>query len=1061
MPPLDDPGYDPLAGAGAPAGAPAAAPLLPDYDAKGQWIGLHRGPVPVAGTPTGTQTQSVTVTAKAPSAEEYDPLAGVTPPAAVATLAAAPTQAATPISGVGAPAGAAQPTPQQELRNQPWYQGIWDAVHSANAAFGGATSEVAHNYTMGLDEILAPLVPAITSSLVEGKPFTQAYSEQVNRMREPRHEFEAAAPATSTGIAALGGLASSPMFNSAFAAGSAPSVTQAVANAMRNIGASGAIGGASGALMTEGGVSERARGAGEGAAVGTILGAVPPLASAAFRAVGNPIKAVAPIINPDAAGQRMAGSVLNEAVGGSLPAMQGAPTPGVPLNVAQASGSPELASLVDTRNAANVPAMQRERTAQNQAALRVIPRTSTGEEPEEAAAAASGRATAATQRAAHIINTEERRVWNKPSLTKPNISTWVMKQSVDDEIAAMVRDDPALALAYRRSADLQDTVRGIHLMPRKIAANQLNNVGPSLFKAIARDPNENGRVREVARRLTYAAEKGIWDAPEVIGRAPATQQEIDAVTAVHAASAPPNTESAARPLTRVARPESLLTFLIRRGGLKPHGDLSAMNAELYHHRAGGRLVTKNGLSLDYGREAAAEAGFLPQSADINDFLTAINDELAGRRIYRPEDMTEATAWEAADREVGRSEARRQAASDDIGAAMIDAGVNLSPVESEHAVRLLVENPEMHPHEAIRQASFAGSEDVLQRNADHLAFGPPGMPPSAMNHQLPDMQTLREGVAADPELARDLKAARDFTKREAEVLGHASFDNILRRNSRGNDTVTPGSALNRFFDFSTGSERPGAIANVSRFLDDIRSEWLKLGQAERAGTFNPDTINPVRQDLTQNLRDFFMAKFLGRVSSGTERDMQGDRMVQFGQAAKWLSTNMDMLERSGSFTAAQLGDLDALRRTGEMIQRGYDLGRPRGSATYSRLMGNNTFMDLFMTPFASRAFGIGIGGLLGTLTGQGALGTLFGAEAGFIGADVLRALYAVPRAQAIEWLDRGIRDPQIAADLAKKATPQNAPKLSNATKAWLRSIAATVPSEQGGRLVGAPQPEPVQ
>lgn len=1052
MPPLDDPGYDPLAGAG-----PATAPLIPTYDSRGQWIGYERGPTPVAGTPSGTQTPSVTVTAKAPSAEEYDPLAGVTPPAAVATRGTAPAQSASPISGVGAPAGAAQPAPQQELRNQPWYQGIWDAVHSANAAFGGATSEMAHNYTMGLDEILAPLVPAITSSLVEGKPFTQAYSEQVSRMREPRHAFEEAAPGTSTAIAVTGGLASSPLFNPLFAAGSAPSVTQAVANAMRNIGASGAIGGASGALMTEGGVSERARGAGEGAAVGTILGAVPPLASAAFRAVGNPIKAVAPIINPDAAGQRMAGSVLNEAVGGSLPAMQTAPTPGVPLNVAQASGSPELASLVDTRNAANVPAMQRERTAQNQAALRVIPHTSTGEEPEEAAAAASGRATAATQRAAHIINTEERRVWNKPSLTKPNVSTWTAKDLVQGEVASLRRDQPGLALAIEESAVLRRTIAELNLMPPKAAANQINAIS-SRFRAIARNPNNDGDVRLVATRLANATQEGIWQAPEVAGRPPATQDELDTRIRQAVATAPPGTVP---PLTRAARPESLLTFLIRRGGLKPHGDLSAMNAELYHHRAGGRLVTKGGLSLDYGREAAVEAGFLPQNADINDFLTAINDELAGRRIYRPEDMTEAVAWEAADREVNRSQAAREVASEHVGAAALDMGANLSPAEAQHAVQMLVDNPEMHPEEAVRQAVYAGEESLLQQNADRLAFGPPGLPPSAMNHQLPDMQTLREGVAADPELARDLKAARDFTRREAEVLGHASFDNILRRNSRGNDTVTPGSALNRFFDFSTGSERPGAIANVTRFLDDIRSEWLKLGQAERTGSFNPDTINPVKQDLTQNLRDFLMAKFLGRVSSGTERDMQGDRMIQFGQASKWLSTNKDMLQRSGVFTAAQLDDLDNLRRTGELIQRGYDLGRPRGSATYSRLMGNNTFMDLFMTPFASRALGIGFGGLLGTLTGQGAFGILFGAESGFLGAEVLRMLYEAPRARAIEWLDRGIRDPQIAADLAKKATPRNAPKLSNATKAWLRSIAAAVPAEQGGRLVGAPQPEPVQ
>ena len=46
------------------------------------------------------------------------------------------------------------------------------------------------------------------------------------------------------------------------------------------------------------------------------------------------------------------------------------------------------------------------------------------------------------------------------------------------------------------------------------------------------------------------------------------------------------------------------------------------------------LVRKNGMPLDYAREAAVEAGYLHPDSDINDLLNAINEELHGRKVYR-------------------------------------------------------------------------------------------------------------------------------------------------------------------------------------------------------------------------------------------------------------------------------------------------------------------------------------------------------------------------------------------------------------------------------------------
>ena len=262
-------------------------------------------------------------------------------------------------------------------------------------------------------------------------------------------------------------------------------------------------------------------------------------------------------------------------------------------------------------------------------------------------------------------------------------------------------------------------------------------------------------------------------------------------------------------------------------------------------------------------------------------------------------------------------------------------------------------------------------------------------------------------------------------------------------------------MDQFVDLSTGVERPGSIANVERFMDDIKSEWLKLDRAQRAATYDPTMIDAVKRELNEGFRDFVMSKFLAQVS-GPERDISGELVAKAAQMSKWIGRNRDLLRRLGVFTNAQLSDIEALGRTGKMIQRGYELGKPVGSPTYTRLVGGN-FVDAFLTPFTSWALGIGIGGTLGLLSGQGGLGVLFGAETGFVGADILRSLYAMPKQQALEWLNRGIRDPQIAADLAKKATAANASKFSNATKAWIRSVIASQPAAQAMGVYGPGSP----
>lgn len=76
---------------------------------------------------------------------------------------------------------------------------------------------------------------------------------------------------------------------------------------------------------------------------------------------------------------------------------------------------------------------------------------------------------------------------------------------------------------------------------------------------------------------------------------------------------------------------SLLTFLIRKGGVRDTGgDLVAMDA---HRRRIGLVRKRGGVSLDYAREAAAEAGYIPADSYESDLLAAIAEELRGRPVY--------------------------------------------------------------------------------------------------------------------------------------------------------------------------------------------------------------------------------------------------------------------------------------------------------------------------------------------------------------------------------------------------------------------------------------------
>jgi len=79
---------------------------------------------------------------------------------------------------------------------------------------------------------------------------------------------------------------------------------------------------------------------------------------------------------------------------------------------------------------------------------------------------------------------------------------------------------------------------------------------------------------------------------------------------------------------------SLLDFLKSKGGVQDEGgDLASREADKELKPFQKKLIREEGLPLDKAREAAAEAGYLPEQSTIADFLDAIDKELQGTPVY--------------------------------------------------------------------------------------------------------------------------------------------------------------------------------------------------------------------------------------------------------------------------------------------------------------------------------------------------------------------------------------------------------------------------------------------
>lgn len=1004
----------------------------------------------------------------APAAKPSHGKAGGAPDDPYANLSTTEPEApADPNAGASPPA-VPPSVANQEMSNQAPYQALRDWVN-------GAVTKGLHGATFGVDEAILPILPALAEHLQTGKPFGEAYDDAKARLTQPRQNFEAEHPMVASGVGLAAGIPAAVAMGPLFAPvrAGAVSTAQKGIDVLRNLAAGSGTGAATSFTSTDGNLQQRLEAAKQGALLGGPLSvAGPPLAAALTRAA-----------TPSAKIPGIVGNIVKEDIGDTTP--QPSPLPNVKLNLPQATNSPRAATTLDTINQADPAARQIERSQQNQQMHDAL-RGRAGEPAliteqggaDRIAARGSAKVTKGVQTGADIIRSEEQRLWNTPALRERPISSYKSKELVGAEAKAIRRDDPGL-MAGLEDGQITKLLGQLTRFPDKTTAGQLNSIRSGLLR-IARDPSNPSATRTVAYRLADASAEGIWQAPEVVGRAPVTASSVGAGPSIPMPKAPAGATTAAKAAAdrmmaaaaKIAakapkRPQSAMDFLIGEKGIRPDADLMGQDLQKYHHQGGGRLLNKNGMSLNDARIKLAEEGYMPWDSTDDDVRNILYDHVSGRPTYRASDVLEADYWRQIDEGAAADAARHAGAKDEVQNAADQMGVNLDSLELDHATRMRAADADMHPEEAVRQAKTARDEELIQSYAARNAFGPPGMA-GATTGPLPDIEELSKGIPPDPELVRDLTAARAFTKREAQVLGHASFDNILRRNSRGNETVTPGTAAGKFYDFEHGVEKPGAIRNVRDFLGDIKSEWLKLNTAQRGNLYDPATIDPVMHDLQEGTQNFVMGKMLGAMST-TELDMQGSPYLGFRQAIDFIDTNRDMLEATGMFSADQLNLIDRFRATSEMLQRGKDLARVEGSQTASRAFNTKRFVDLFTGAIIGRTLGVSASAAIGAIAthwfGEAAIGAMILAEgAGHAsgatpGQMVVNALYRVPRTRLLAAIDQAYRDPDIAHDLAQNVNNNNA-KPGAKTQAW----AATLIRSGLGQMIGTnsgnqPPPKP--
>lgn len=342
-----------------------------------------------------------------------------------------------------------------------------------------------------------------------------------------------------------------------------------------------------------------------------------------------------------------------------------------------------------------------------------------------------------------------------------------------------------------------------------------------------------------------------------------------------------------------ARPDTpLIDFLIARGGVADFkGELRAIGAAEISERFRGRLVKDKGESLDYAREAAAQAGFF-------DHLYGDAETAANRSTVA--DLLDVLEEEVRTRTGGAATSAEEAALGTLEGIVADiarmAGPAVDDAVIERAARMAVADG-TEPFDALERVLIA--EDA-----------PPAARPHRTGEPMPgwsdaELLAASERRGAWPEAEGIDEPGRltpDDTDFEGELARQASagpFGPVATAESFGGDWAAIVSHLSRQAD----GEVTGALTHPETGAIDV--PW---------GFFDPDTGQgaglakivakhaEVVEDLPEIVAGMTVASRTdNRIRLASEAHKAVIRLDYDGQEKTWLMTAFEIGRRTGETT----------------------------------------------------------------------------------------------------------------------------------------------------------------
>lgn len=410
------------------------------------------GPRHSGSIPAGQQGSEVALTPKSPAV--------AAPPSSAAWMDALPEAQPTPAMQMGKGAPSPESTPPSESPPQSTMQNL---AGSAAAFVHGIPRGALGENTIDYGEA-ALRTPAAMLGGMQGP--SAAFNEALGQIQGTNQQAEQHPIANTLGNVAGavgGGLAAAP----ALGWGSAASTLGKLGQGASFIGRNAAFGAGMSALNNG---DPRT-----GAVIGGVLPAALVTGSPFAGMASGAMQRLAPLFGQGGR-EASVGRTLARDVGSSP--IQTSPVG--PLNLAQATGSPNVAAQADIAPGYNAAAQAGLIGRQQQAIATQIGKIGTAQAPADAAANVTGQVRAGFG----AIKDQERSLWNRPALQQTHVGTAPIKQQVGQALDALPH-----GLKPGVTGNVRAAVDQLNSMPDTASLSDLNSVSTML--RLASKPTES------------------------------------------------------------------------------------------------------------------------------------------------------------------------------------------------------------------------------------------------------------------------------------------------------------------------------------------------------------------------------------------------------------------------------------------------------------------------------------------------------------------------------------------------------------------------------------------